>query len=173
MEGRVGRPVSKIEINLNNPKRSIQELSHLCRVPRLQENASIIAHALLEVANTQEHIGTQTDNLKIKHNHCQTKDMDINDMFDTLEKLSEEDRSYMVSSAWMEMSSQCKLKLLMMFYSNLEVEEQSDMLAFQGHSLNKEIYETSKHKSKNASELNFDDLKSYSKSKLYEKCDKR
>ena len=51
MDGRVGRPVGKIEINLNNPKKTIQEFSHLCRNPRLQQNAKIISHALLEVSN--------------------------------------------------------------------------------------------------------------------------
>ena len=173
MDGRVGRPVGKIEINLNNPKKTIQEFSHLCRNPRLQQNAKIIAHALLEVSNAEEHVGTQTDHVELRNDHCQTEDMDIKDIFDILEKLSEEDRSYVVSSVWNEMSSQCKLKILMICYSNLGLEEQSDMLAFQGHSLNKEIYETSKRKSKNASELNFDDLKTSSKSKFYEVCDKR
>ena len=86
MDGRVGRPVGKIEINLNNPKKTIQEFSHLCRNPRLQQNAKIIAHALLEVSNAEEHVGTQTDHVELRNDHCQTEDMDIKDIFDILEK---------------------------------------------------------------------------------------
>ena len=148
-------------------------MNYLCRNQQLKQNARIIAHTLLELTNDQEDIGTKTDNVELKNIHRQTEDMEINDTFVIIENLSEEEQSYVISSTWMEMSSQCKLKLLMMCYSNLAFEEQSEMLAFQGHSLKKEIYKTSKQKSKNASQLNFDNLKSSNKSKFYEKCDKR
>ena len=66
-----------------------------------------------------------------------------------------------------------KLKLLIMSFNELNYEEQCDFFAFQGHSLNQELYAASKEGDKHAYELNLNDLKTATKSEFYGKCDKR
>ena len=79
----------------------------------------------------------------------------------------------MTSSLLTRLVNKDRLKLLMMSFSQLDYEEQCDFFAFQGHSLNQELYAASKEGDKNAYEINLEDLKTATKSEFYGKCDKR
>ena len=61
----------------------------------------------------------------------------------------------------------------MMFYDQLNFDDQCTFLAFIGYSLNWCIYEASTQNVKQASKLDFNDLKNAKKSELYESCDRR
>ena len=119
------------------------------------------AKALLKLTEDNESSSTQTD-------------MDGMDFFpDVLENTSGDDLTYLMSTMWEQIEQDTKVKLMMMFYSDLTFNELSDFFAFLGHCLNKDIYEASTSGGKKASDLNFDDLKAANKSSFYESADQR
>ena len=85
--------------------------------------------------------------------------MDGMDYFsDVLENTSGDDLTYLMSTMWGKIEQDTKLKLLLMFYSDLTFNKQSEFFAFLGHCLNKDIYEASTNNGKKSSNLNFDNL---------------
>ena len=90
----------------------------------------------MKLNDTNESSSTQTD-------------MDGMDYFsDVLENTSGDDLTYFMSTMWEQIEQDTKLKLMMMFYSDLTFNEQSDFFAFLGHCLNKDIYEASTNNGK-------------------------
>jgi hypothetical protein len=72
---------------------------------------------------------------------------------DVLENTSGDDLTYRMSTMWEQIKQDTKLKLIMMFYSDLTFNEQSDFFAFLGHCLNKDIYEASTSNGKKTSDI--------------------
>ena len=156
-----GRPCVKIDINFHDPLKSIDQIKSICKNNKVKENVHEFAKALLNSTEIKESNSTQTD-------------MDGIDYFnDVLENTSGDDLSYLMSTLWMQFEQDTKLKLMMMFYSDLSFNEQSDLFAFLGHSLNKDMYAASTKNDKKSFDLNFDDLKAANKSSFYESCDRR
>ena len=81
---------------------------------------------------------------------------------------SQAEQSYYLSSFLISMDDSEKLKILMMFYEELELYDQCLLLAFIGDSLNQSIYEASSKNIKHASTLKLDDLKIAKKSDFHD-----
>ena len=157
-----GRPSLRIEVNLKNPQTSLDQIRLLCKNKKIKENTLLFAKSLLDLT---EHVGNEQSS--------QT-DSDLGDIFnDFIEQAPNEELLYMTSSLLTRLVNKDRLKLLMMSFSQLDYEEQCDFFAFQGHSLNQELYAASKEGDKNAYEINLEDLKTATKSEFYGKCDKR
>ena len=148
-----GRPSLRIEVNLKNPQTSLDQIRLLCKNKKIKENTLLFAKSLLDLT---EHVGNEQSS--------QT-DSDLGDIFnDFIEQAPNEELLYMTSSLLTRLVNKDRLKLLMMSFSQLDYEEQCDFFAFQGHSLNQELYAASKEGDKNAYEINLEDLKTTTKS---------
>ena len=143
-----GRPSVKFEIDFADPLLNLERIKTNCKSDKTKDNVRLFAKTLLECFDEKESQATQTD-------------------------MSSDDFSFMISNQWMHLETDTKLKLLMMFFSDLGFDEQSDFFAFLGHCLNSDIYEESKNYKKKYSDLNFDDLKAVNKKIFYDRCDSR
>ena len=170
-----GRRSVKVEINFNNPQKLLEQIKHICTFSntRIKKNIRLFAKNILDITTNHENKSVQTKKTDFTDQIIQT-DYDIPAIFlECLENMNGEDHSYFISSVWMKMEDSDKVKLLMLLYDELGFNEQCDLLAFQGYSLNKEIYEASKQNDKAAYNLNLNDLKTSKKSEFYENCDGR
>ena len=82
-----------------------------------------------------EQIKSICKNSKVKQNYV-------------LENTSGDDLTYLMSTMREQIEQDTRLTLMMMFYSDLTFNEQSDFFAFLGHCLNKDIYEASTNNGK-------------------------
>ena len=108
-----GRPCVKIDINFNDPLKPIDQIKSICKNSKVKQNVQEFATALLKLKDTNESSSTQTD----------TDGMDY--FSDVLENTSGDDLTYM-STMWEQIEQDTKLKLMIMFYSDLTFNEQSD-----------------------------------------------
>ena len=75
----------------------------------------------------------------------ESRDTFVNDMFlEELKSKSAEEQGYVISSVMMEMDDTERLKLIMIFYDKLHIDDQCKLLAFIGHGLNQSLRESSK-----------------------------
>ena len=159
-----GRPSFKIEINFRNPQKSINQIEEMCSNDVIKENIRQFAMNLLRITDDVIDNSTQTE----------TSGNYVNEMFfKNIQDKTQEEQSYYLSSFLVSLDDTEKLKILMMFYEELEFNDQCSLLAFIGDSLNQSIYEASSKNIKPASTLNLDDLKNAKKSDLYDSCDQR
>ena len=107
-----GRPSLRIEVNFNNPQKSLDQIRLICKNKKIKENTHLFAKALHglteQVVNEQS---SQTDG-------------DVSDIFnDFLEHAPNEELLYMTTSLLTRMGNKDKLNLLMMSFSELDYEE--------------------------------------------------
>ena len=159
-----GRPTNKIEINFNQPKISLNQIKVFCKNKTIKEKVRIFARALMEMTEEPNDVATQT----------KSRDTFVNDMFlEELKSKSAEEQGYVISSIMMEMDDTERLKLIMIIYHKLDIDDQCKLLAYIGHGLNQSLYKSSKQNVKPAMMLNLNDLKKVTKSEFYATCDRR
>ena len=144
----------------------LEQIKHICTFSntRIKKNIRLFAKNILDLTTNHADKSVQTKKSDFTDQIIQT-DYDIPAIFlEGLENMNGEDHSYFISSVWMKMVDSDKVKLLMLPYDELGFNEQCDLLAFQGYSLNKEIYEASKQNDKAAYNLNLNNLKTSKKS---------
>ena len=116
-----GRPSHKFEINFREPLKHIERIKAICKNDTLRANVKSFSEELLNFCENKETKTTQTDN---------------RDILSEILENSSSDLPYIVSNLWLNLMSKEKLKLLMMFYSDLKFDDQCDFFSFLGHSLN-------------------------------------
>ena len=155
-----GRPSSKIEVNLSNPKEAIEIIISQCKNEKIKSDINFIGKALLEITSEVEYetSGTQTN-----HDLAQS----------LMEDASVETISHLISFAWLKLDPDTKIKMLMLFFSNLDSGLQKDFMGFLGMFFNQTVYESSLSHSISSANTTFDSLKKESKVEFYNKCDPR
>ena len=99
-----GRPSFKIEIDLNNPQSSIDQIRLICNHRHIKDKVHKVAKALLESSTEVKDAGSQAN-------------FDISDIMSEIsENGSSEEISYLISTLWTETEISDKVKLLMIFY---------------------------------------------------------
>ena len=157
----VGRPVVKFEISWSEPFKDIENIKKLCRNnDKIKDNIQAFSKELLDFCDegNTETKATQTHETNI-----------ISEIIEN----STEDLAYIISNLWESLKSDDKIKLLMLFYDDLEFHEQCDFLSFLGHSLNDIVYNATKNLQIRHSDFNLDDLKTANKKEFYKASDKR
>ena len=117
MNGRTGagRPTNKIEINFNQHMISLNQIKVFCKNKTIKENVRTFARALMEMTEEPIDVATQTE----------SRDTFVNDMFlEELKSKSAEEQGYVISSVMMEMDDTERLKLIMIFYDKLHIDDQ-------------------------------------------------
>ena len=110
-----------------------------------------------------------TDDVIDKSTQTETSENYVNEMFfKNVQDKTQAEQSYYLSSFLINLDDSEKLKILMMFYEQLEFDDQCLLLAFIGDSLNQSIYEASSKNIKHASTLKLDDLKIAKKSDFHD-----
>ena len=157
----VGRPSVKFEISLSEPFKDIENIKKLCRNnDKVKDNIQAFSKELLDFCDegNRETKATQTNETNI-----------ISEIIEN----STEDLRYIISNLWESLKSDDKIKLLMLFYDDLEFHEQCDFFSFLGHSLNEVVYNATKNLQIRHSDFNLDDLKTANKKQFYKASDKR
>ena len=160
-----GRPTCSIELSLNNPLRSMKDITRYCEQNEsMKANMITFANSLLDCFVKSETKTTQTNNdeTSLIQNICE-----LSENFTSYEK------SFLLSNIWSKIHPDDQIKIIFMFYCELEQGQQEDLFAFLGDSLNETIYEESKNKCKHAQDLDIGQLQEKNKSEFYKNCDKR
>ena len=159
-DSNAGRPSHRFEINFREPLENIERIKASCRYENLRANIKLFSKEILDFCDK--------DNKETK-----AMQTEIRDIISEILENSSHNLPYVVSNLWLNLKSNDKLKLLMMFFNDLEFEDQCDFFGFLGHSLNDIVYNAMKSDQKNHSNITFDDLKTSNKKKFYEGTDKR
>ena len=122
--GKVGRSSTKIELNLNNPLQALPQLQIHLHNNSLRENLKTFVRAVDELIRSVEDKSKQTDG--------ETQDI----ICQYLSRVSKDEYLYILYSIVDSMNRIDRVKLLMMIYNEIDIDEQADLLAFQGDSLN-------------------------------------
>ena len=160
-----GRPTCTIELSLNNPLRCMRDITKYCQQNEsLKANMILFANSLLDCFVKSETKSTQTNNdeTSLMQNICE-----LSENFTSYEK------SFLLSNIWSKIHPDDQVKIIFMLYCELEQDQQENMFAFLGDSLNATIYDESKKNCKQAKDLDIGQLREKNKSDFYKNCDKR
>ena len=158
-----GRPFTKLEIDLNDPMKVLKDVERLCNVKnqQIRLNITILAKGLLDMVMDRKTESVQTENETIEL------------ISQSTDRLSSYEKSHLVSDIFTKVKREDQVKILFMFYSDLDIDQQSDVFSFLGYSLNDDVYEASNKCEKLAKDLNILDLNNSTKKAFYENCDIR
>ena len=155
-----GRPKTKIEINLLDPKESLETFQKFCKVKSTKNNLKEIGSGLINMTTETFTRGTQME-------------LEVESVCELISKFDIYEKCYLMDIINSQMENEDKVKNTFMLYSDLPYEQKCEMFALLGNSLNDVIYEKSNVKSKNGGDLTIEDLKNVNKRMYYEECEGR
>ena len=160
MSKTVGRPKSKLEVNLNHPLDALDDVMKLCENELVKDKVNNFANCIKQITTKTDTVSTQTK--------C-----DVESVLETALGLDSFDKCFLMSSLWSEIKSEDQVKTLFLLYNDLSFHQQCDMFSFLGNSLNEAVYKNSLKKSKSGLDINIEDLKIAGKMEFYDECDVR
>ena len=140
-----GRPLSCIEFYPHNPQRSLEKILKVCREDEnVKRNMLEFASSLTKSLLVSEERSTQSENVQ-------------NSIIQSISELTENctsyEKSFLLSNIWSKFDNDDQIKMLFLHYSELEFEQQVNLSAFLGNSLNQTVFEESKKMTKQAKDL--------------------
>ena len=160
MSKTVGRPKSKLEVNLNHPLDALDDVMKLCENELVKDKVNNFANCIKQITTKTDTVSTQTK--------C-----DVESVLETALGLDSFDKCFLMSSLWSEIKSEDQVKTLFLLYNDLSFHQQCDIFSFLGNSLNEAVYKNSLKKSKSGLDINIEDLKIAGKMEFYDECDVR
>ena len=148
-----------LKIDLLNPLANFEEFEECCTSTKMKTNLRQFALGILNFCDEKKSQGTQT--------------IDIDILEEINENASVDQISILVSNLWLKLDGHSKLKLLMLFFSDVDINTQAVFFAYLGNTLNTEIFENSKNCQKKYSDLNLKDICEANKKTFYRTFDKR
>ena len=140
------RPVSRIEINLNDIESSIQRIETLCQNTNIRPKIKDLSKHLNEFFSETE------------NSYSQTNEVDIDLVSQFLQQLSDNDLLFTMKSIWETLSGSEKLVILHEFFGSLDVNEQIHFFSMLGDLFNKSLNETGLEISHKLKEMSMDEL---------------
>ena len=123
-----GRPKTKIEINLLDPKESLETFQKFCKVKSTKNNLKEIGSGLINMTTETFTRGTQME-------------LEVESVCELISKFDIYEKCYLMDIINSQMENEDKVKNTFMLYSDLPYEQKCDMFARLGNSLNDVIYE--------------------------------
>ena len=156
-----GRPRCVVEINFTRPNECLDLLRQISSSSNaLRENMKQFAHSILEIVS------------EVRDEGCQTDEISNSSMTYFLKNKSDFQKSFFISNLWTDITNEDQTKLMFMFYSNMNINQQCDLFSFLGNSLNEIVYNATMKK-RATIDLTLEDLKVANKVDLYKSCDIR
>ena len=154
-----GRPKTKFEFDLLDPEESLRVLEKNVKQEKFKATLEVFGKGILRNVTEPSSIGTQTQ-------------PDIDSICEIVKDFDEFEKCFLMANIMSQLSNEEKVNSIFLLYNDLEYEQQCDMFALLGNSLNQEIYETSTMKS-SGQDLTIEDLKDVSKLGFYQECEGR
>ena len=154
-----GRPKTKFEFDLLDPEESLRVLEKNVKQEKFKATVEVFGKRILRNVTEPSSIGTQTQ-------------PDIDSICEIVKDFDEFEKCFLMANIMSQLSNEEKVNSIFLLYNDLEYEQQCDMFALLGNSLNQEIYETSTMKS-SGQDLTIEDLKDVSKLGFYQECEGR
>ena len=151
-----GRPKTKFEFDLLDPEESLRVLEKNVKQEKFKATLEVFGKGILRNVTEPSSIGTQTQ-------------PDIDSICEIVKDFDEFEKCFLMANIMSQLSNEEKVNSIFLLYNDLEYEQQCDMFALLGNSLNQEIYETSTMKS-SGQDLTIEDLKDVSKLVFYQEC---
>ena len=127
-----GRPLSCIEFYPHNQQRSLAKILKVCREDEnVKRNMLDFASSLTKSLVVSVERSTQSENVQ-------------NSIIQSISELTENctsyEKSFLLSIIWSKIHKDDQIKMLFLHYSELEFEQQVNLFAFLGNSLNQTVY---------------------------------
>ena len=150
----MGRPKCIFEVNVKNPEKCLDELINVCEDDdEMKTNLNMIGKTIIaRTTNTSTGI-SQTE-------------IGIDCLATMTEQLNSLDKCILIDVLLKQLSSQERLKVTFVTYSDMPDDNQCNFFLLFSHSINSDLYAASSNSSKSAMNLNFNDLKGANKSEL-------
>ena len=146
-----GRPLSSIEFFPHNPQRSLAKILKVCREDEnVKSNMLEFASSLTKSLVVSEERSTQSENVQTSI---------VQSISELIENCTSYEKSFLLSNIWSKIDNDDQIKMLFLHYSELEFEQQVNLFAFLGNSLNQTFFEESKRMTAQAKDLDIGTLK--------------
>ena len=160
-----GRPLSCIEFFPHNPQRSLAKILKVCREDEnVKSNMLEFASSLTKSLVVSEERSTQSENVQTSI---------VQSISELIENCTSYEKSFLLSNIWSKIDNDDQIKMLFLHYSELEFEQQVNLFAFLGNSLNQTFFEESKRMTAQAKDLDIGTLKKSTKTEFYRNGDRR
>ena len=131
-----GRPLSSIEFFPHNPQRSLAKILKVCREDEnVKSNMLEFASSLTKSLVVSEERSTQSENVQ---------NSIIQSISELIENCTSYEKSFLLSNIWSKIDNDDQIKMLFLHYSELEFEQQVNLFAFLGNSLNQNFLKNQK-----------------------------